>query len=186
MQKLMSGFAAAAMVLALPLAANAQEAATPEAGMQDACTATIAPIHASENVAATATFSAPFGEIVSIEAPAESGLSLVTVDKTEMAVEGNVEAEGVEGDIEAKADIEERAPLAGETENVSTFWLNASETPAGTYSLTLTNESGESCTADITVEEKIEAESDMDEVEAEVEEELEEELEDLDSGTPNS
>lgn len=139
MSKLTSGLFAAALVLALPLTANAQEVAVP-ADEAETCTATIAPIHASEHVAVTAAFDAPFGNVVGIEAPAESGIVLAEEKQTEMAVEGEIEAEP--------------APLADEGENVSTLWLNTSATAPGTYLITLNNELDESCTAEITVEEK--------------------------------
>ncbi|MFW6089341.1 MAG: hypothetical protein ACODAB_06280 [Gemmatimonadota bacterium] len=144
MSKLTSGLFAAALVLALPLTANAQEAAVP-ADEAETCTATIAPIHASEHVAATATFDAPFGNVVAIEAPAESGIVLAEEKQTEMA------DEGVE---------REPAPLAEEEENanVSKFWLDTSDATPGTYLVTLNNELDESCSAEITVEEKSDAE----------------------------
>ena len=143
MKNLTSGLFAAALVMALPLTATAQEAAAP-AAEAEICTATIAPIHASESVAVTATFDAPFGKIVGLEAPAESGLVLVLEEKpVEMA------DEAVEGEIEAEVEAE---PLTDENANVSTFWLNSSETEPGTYLLTLSNEAGDSCTAEITVE----------------------------------
>lgn len=145
MSKLTSGLFAAALVLALPLTASAQEAAVPT-DEAETCTATIAPIHASEHVAVTAAFDAPFGSVVAIEAPAESGIVLADEKRTAMA------DEAVEGEVEA---VEaEPAPLADENENVSIFWLDASETAPGTYLVTLSNELDESCTAEITVEEK--------------------------------
>lgn len=134
MKKLMSGFAAAALVFALPMAANAQEAASAES--QDVCTATIAPIAASSNAAATATFTSPFGDVISIEAPEGTGLTLVTEKRAEMA-------------NEAAAD--EAAPMVDETENVAHFTLNAIDVEPGTYQITLKNESGESCAAELTV-----------------------------------
>lgn len=141
-KKLMSGLFAAALAVALPLTANAQEAAAP-ADEAETCTATITPIHAAESVAVTAAFDAPFGNVVAIEAPPESGLVLIEDKPTEMA------EEAVEGELEA-----EPAPLADENENVSTFWLNSADAAPGTYLLTLNNEAGESCTTEITVEEK--------------------------------
>lgn len=165
-KKLTSGLFAAALVMALPLTANAQEAAAP-ADEVEICTATIAPIHASESVAVTATFDAPFGKVVGIEAPAESGLVLVEEKPIAMA------DEAVEGDIEAEV---EPVPLTDENANVSTFWLNSSETEPGTYLLTLSNEAGESCTAEINVESNEQAEKSDEwnegdtEIEAEVEE----------------
>lgn len=142
MQKLMSAFAAVALVFALPMAANAQEAASAES--QDVCTATIAPISASANAAVTATFTSPFGDVISIETPEGTGLALVTEEPTEMA---NVEA-----------DADEAAPMADETAdetedvNVSYFTLNAADVEPGTYEITLKNESGESCAAELTVQ----------------------------------
>lgn len=137
MQKLMSGFVAAALVFVLPLAANAQEA---EAGAesQEICTATIAPIPASANAAVTATFASPFGDVISIEAPEGTGLALVTEEPAEMA---NVEPEA-----------DDAAPMADETENVSYFQVNAADVEPGTYEITLKNESGESCAAELTVQ----------------------------------
>ncbi len=144
MSKLTSGLFAAALVLALPLTANAQEVAVPTDEVE-ICTATIAPIHASEYVAVTAAFDAPFGNVVGIEAPAESGIVLAEEKQTEMA------DEAVEGEIEIEA---EPAPLADENLNVSTFFLDTSNTAPGTYLITLNNELDASCTAEITVEEK--------------------------------
>lgn len=137
MQKLMSGFAAAALVFALPMAANAQEAAV-SVESQDVCTATIAPISASADAAVTATFTSPFGDVISIETPEGTGLVLVTEEPAEMA---NVEVE-----------TDEAAPMTDETENVSYFILNAADVDPGTYEITLKNESGESCAAELTVQ----------------------------------
>lgn len=164
MSKLTSGLFAAALVLALPLTANAQDVAVP-ADEAETCTATIAPIHSSEHVAVTAAFDAPFGNVVAIEAPAESGIALAEEKRTEMA------DEAVEGEIEA-----EPAPLADENENVSTFWLNASDAAPGTYLITLSNELDESCTAEITVKEKSDerTESKTEKSDAEKAEEVEE------------
>lgn len=159
MKKLTSGLFAAALVMALPLTVDAQEAAVP-ADEVEVCTATIAPIHTSEFVAVTAAFDAPFGQVVGIETPAESGLLLVDEKLTEMAVEGELEGEikgEVEGEIEGEFEGEIKpTPLADENANVSTFWLNSADAAPGTYLVTLSNETGESCTAEITVEEKIE------------------------------
>jgi len=176
MKKLTSGLFAAALVMALPLTADAQEVAVP-ADEVEICTATIAPIHAAEHVTVTATFDAPFGNVVAIEAPAESGLVLVAELPTEMAVEGELEGElegEVEGEIEGEFEGEieiEPTPLADENENVSTFWLNAVAAAPGTYLITLNNEAGASCTADITVEEKsdewTETEAELEDNEAE-------------------
>lgn len=142
MSKLTSGLFAAALVLALPLTATAQDAAVPT-DEAETCTATITPIHASENVAVTAAFDAPFGNVVAIDAPAESGIVLVDEKQTVMADEA--------AEVEIEADP---APLAEQGENVSTFWLNTSATAPGTYLITLSNELDESCSAEITVEEK--------------------------------
>jgi len=164
MSKLTSSLFAAALVLALPLTANAQDAAVP-ADEAETCTATIAPIHASEHVAATATFDAPFGNVVAIEAPAESGIVLVEEKQTEMA------DEAVEGEIEVEA-----APLTEENANVSAFLLNTSATTPGTYLVTLNNELDESCSVEITVEEKSDewTESKTEESDAEKADEAEE------------
>jgi len=137
MQKLMSRFAAAALVFALPMVANAQEAAAPGAESQDVCTATIAPIPASANAAAAATFTSPFGEVIALETTEDVGLTLATEKKAEMA-------------NEAAAD--EAAPMAAETENISYFTVNSSDVEPGTYAITLKNESGESCAAELTVQ----------------------------------
>lgn len=168
MKKLTSGFFAAALALALPLTANAQDAVNPEQD-QDQCTATVAPIHAGEKVAATATFESPFGKIVKLEAPAESSLGLYTEkdgERTEIAHEGEKDAERAEMGAEAEVDARvEAAPLAEEKNaNESKFWLVAENAPAGTYEVTLENEAGESCTTEITVEEKTETglETDVD------------------------
>lgn len=142
MQKLMSGFAAVALVFALPLAANAQEAATPEAETQDVCTATIAPIPAAAHAVATANFTAPFGDVTAIETPEDSGLELAIEKKAEMADEEMADEE----------EAAEAEPMVEETENVSTFAVNSAEATPGTYQITLENESGESCSAELTVQ----------------------------------
>ena len=141
MKKLTSGLFAAALILALPLTANAQDVAVP-AEEAPTCTATIAPIHASDNVVVTASFDRPFGKVVAIEAPAVSGLALAPEEQTDMA------DEAVEGELGA-----EPAPLGAEDENASTFSLNASATEPGTYLVILNNEAGETCSAEIIVEE---------------------------------
>lgn len=162
MQKLMSGAAAMAMILVLPLTASAQEAEAPETEADEVCTATIAPIHAGEKVAAKATFAEPFGQIVAIETPAESGLALVAEKKqaegemVEMADEAEAEADAA---VELTEEIEgeAKAEAAVEAENASVFWLNAIDATAGTYEITLKNEAGTSCATEITVEKAVEA-----------------------------
>lgn len=166
MQKLMSGIAAAVLVLLLPLTAGAQEAEAPEAETPEVCTATIAPIHAGEKVAAKATFAEPFGQIVAIDASAESGLALATEKKhaegemVEMADEAEAGAEA-DAAVELAEEVEgeAKAEAAIEAENASVFWLDATEATAGTHEITLKNEAGASCTAEITVEEAAEAEA---------------------------
>lgn len=182
MKKLTSGLFAAALILALPLTASAQDAVTPE---QEQCTATTTAVHAGEKVAATTTFETPFGKIVSLEAPAESNLTLYT-EKAEMAHEGDEGAEraemGAEADVAVGAEAE---PMAEEKNpNESKFWLVAENAPVGTYSVTLTNEAGESCTTEITVEEKIETdlETDLD-VDGEIDTETEETEDESESGS---
>ena len=159
MKKLTSGLFAAALILALPLTASAQDAAVP-AEEAPTCTATIAPIHTSDNVVVTASFDRPFGKVVAIEAPAVSGLALAPEEQTEMADEAD---EAAEGELGA-----EPAPLGAEDENASTFTLNASATEPGTYLIILSNQAGESCSAEITVEEKLDDEWDT---EVEIQEE---------------
>lgn len=162
MQKLMSGIAAAGMVLLLPLTAGAQEAEAPEAETPEVCTATIAPVHAGEKVAAKATFAEPFGQVVAIEASAESGLALAEKHAEGEMVEMADEAEaGAEADaaVEMAEEGEAKAEAAIEAENASVFWLDATEATAGTHEITLKNEAGASCTAEITVEEAAEAEA---------------------------
>lgn len=181
MKKLTSGLFAAALVLALPLTASAQDAVTQE---QEVCTATVAPIQSGEKVAATATFDSPFGKIVRLEAPAESNLSLYA-EKAEMAHEGDAGAEpAAEVDVEAEVEAE-AAPMAEEKNpNESKFWLVAANAPAGTYEVTLENDSGESCTTEITVEEKSEAGLETD---AEISGEIDTETEDAEAeGESNS
>lgn len=164
MQKFMSGIAAAVMVLLLPLTAGAQEAEAPEAETPEVCTATIAPIHAGEKAAAKATFAEPFGQVVAIEASAESGLTLAKEKKhaegemVEMADEAEAGAEA-DAAVEMAEEGEAKAEAAIEAENASVFWLDATEATAGTHEITLKNEAGASCTAEITVEEAAEAEA---------------------------
>lgn len=139
MSKIIRGFAAAALVLALPLSVNAQdqqEEGTPQ--QQEVCEATVAPVHAGGIVVATATFPAPFGDVVAIEAPEESGLVLASeADRTEMA---------------AEEQSEELTELANEP-NTTIFWIDTSETAAGTYAVMLKNAEEVSCVAEISVEE---------------------------------
>lgn len=155
MKKLTSGLFAAALILALPLTASAQDAEVP-ADEAPTCTATIAPINASDNVIVTASFDQPFGKVVAIEAPAVSGIALTQEQQTEMA------DEPVEGELGA-----EPAPLGAEDENASTFTLNTSATEPGTYLITLNNEAGESCSAEVTVEAKTDDEWTETEIEIE-------------------
>lgn len=179
MQKLISSLVAAALVLLLPLTAGAQEAETPDAETPEVCTATIAPIHAGEKVAVTATFAEPFGQIVAIETSAESGLALVT--ETERAEGEMVEmADEAEAGVEAEAAVElaeeeAKAEAAVEAENATKFWLNAKDATAGTYEITLKNEADESCATEITVEPKAAVEADATvEAEAAIDEDSEE------------
>lgn len=168
MQKLMSGIIAAVLVLLLPLTAGAQEAEAPQAETPEVCTATIAPISAGEKIAATATFAEPFGQIVAIETSGESGLALVTEKKqgdgemVEMADEAKAGADA-EAAVELTDEIEgeAKAEAAIEAENASVFWLDATEATAGTYEITLKNEAGASCAAEITVEKQTDAAAKM-------------------------
>lgn len=161
MKKLTSGLFAAALALALPMTANAQEAVTPQAD-QEQCVAQTGPIQTGEKVAATSTFDTPFGKIVELQAPAESNLSLhteVEAERTEMGredvgAEGDVEV-GAEADVAVGAEDAQRDPMLAE--NQSTFWLVADNVEPGTYEVTLQNEAGETCTTEITVEKKAEA-----------------------------
>lgn len=144
MRKLTSGVFAAALALALPMSANAQEAAQGQDAMQEdqeECSATIAPIRAGdERVMATATFDAPFGEVTSVEAPQRSNLSLHT--------ERDGEREGMAAEREYGEQAREMA-----AENEAVFWLKAKDAEPGTYQVTLENEAGERCIAELTVEE---------------------------------
>lgn len=139
MSKMIRGVAAAALLLALPLALHAQEQqeeGTPQ--QQEVCEATIAPVHSGEIVAATATFASPFGEIIAIEAPEESGLALAS-------------DEDVEQTAMASEETEEPTELANDA-NTTIFWLNTQDSSAGTYVVMLKNAENVSCVAEITVE----------------------------------
>lgn len=137
MSKLIRGFAAAALLLALPLSVNAQDQEEGMPQQQEVCEATVAPIHSGGIVVATATFTSPFGDVVAIEAPEESGIALASEeDRTEMA---------------AEEQSEELTELANEP-NTSIFWLNSREAAAGTYVVMLKNAEDVSCVAEITVE----------------------------------
>lgn len=143
MRKLTSGVFAAALALALPMTGNAQEAVQGQDAMQgqEECRATIEPIRAGdERVMATATFDSPFGEVTSIEAPERSNLSLHT--------EKDGELEGMAAEREYGEQAREMA-----AENQSVFWLKAENAEPGTYQVTLENEAGKRCTAELTVEE---------------------------------
>lgn len=145
MKKLTSGIFAAALALALPMNANAQEGAVQG---QDAiegeqeCRATVEPITTDEQVLATATFDSPFGEVTKVEAPQRSNLSLHK--------EKDGEREGMAAEREREYGEQAREMAA---ENQSTFWIDAENAEPGTYQVTLENEAGKSCTAEITVEE---------------------------------
>ena len=144
MRKLTSGVFAAALALALPVTGNAQEAVQEEDAIrenQEECRATIEPIRVSdERVMATATFDAPFGEVTKFEAPQRSNLSL------------HIEREGERQGMAVEGEHGEQArELAAE--NQSMFWLKAKNAESGTYLVTLENEAGKRCTAELTVEE---------------------------------
>lgn len=202
MKKLMSGFFAAALALALPLTANAQEAVTPQD--QEECRATVTPIQAGEKVSATATFDSPFGKIAALQAPEGTNIALHTEkdeERTEMAAEerplGAEEPVGAEerpmGE-EDPAGAEER-PLGDDrpvgverdqltAENQSEFWLVAKDVPAGTYEVTLENDEGKTCTTEITIEDETVLETDIDagiDADAGIGEEVDEETEDQDN-----
>lgn len=135
------GALAALLVLALPVAAAAQEDGAPEAAPQRDCTAAITPIPAAAQAQATATFDAPFGTVSELKGPEKSGLKLVKEvqpEKTEMAAEP-------EEVIEEEMDAAE--------ENTVTFRVDASRTSVGTYDIVLKNEAGETCSAQLTVQE---------------------------------
>lgn len=138
MSKMIRGFAGAALLLALPLSVNAQD--QQEEGQppqQEVCEATVAPIHSGGIVVATATFTSPFGDVVALEAPEESGLALASEeDRTEMASEEQTE---------------KLSELANEP-NTSIFWLDTREASAGTYVVMLKNAEQVSCVAEVSVE----------------------------------
>jgi hypothetical protein len=136
MSKMIRGFAAAALLLALPLSVNAQEQQEEGAPQQEVCEATVAPIHSGEIVAAAATFASPFGDVVAIEAPEESGLALASEEeRTQLAAEQS----------------EKLTELASQP-NTSIFWVDARGATAGTYVVMLKNAEQVSCVAEITVE----------------------------------
>lgn len=146
MTKLMKGTLPIAFLLALPLTTMAQEREEgeqqepQEAVEQEVCTATITPVQTGAVLAVPVTFPAPFGTVVAIEAPEESGILLATdedIERVEMAAE-----EGEEGEAE-------KAELTNQP-NQSLIWLDTRNATAGTYVITLSNEGG-SCQAEITV-----------------------------------
>lgn len=131
MKKLFEGTIATALLLVLPLAANAQE-------QEQGCVAEVNPVAVGQIAEVWGTFPTPFGEVTGVEAPAESGLALAAdedIEPVEMASE------------EENAEKEALAEL----ETTSIFWLDARTATAGTYTITLEGEGG-SCMAEITVE----------------------------------
>jgi hypothetical protein len=170
MNKLISGSAVAALFLALPLAANAQETVEVEGDVDvaveaaDICTATISsPVTAGEQTAVAVRFDAPFGDIVEIDAADESGLKLVDSDE-------DAELQNV-ADAAGNAELRDAATL--DDANVSIFWLDAEEATVGTHEITLLNDSDVSCTTEITINDAIET----DEVESMEEPMIEESIE---------
>lgn len=179
MNKLISGSAVAALFLALPLSAGAQETVEVEGDVEAApvCIATIAtPVAAgSEQTAVAVRFDAPFGEIVKIEASDDSGLELIEADE-------EAELQAV-SDAAGNAELRDAATL--DDANVSTFWLDAEDATAGTHELVLLNDSDASCTASITITEDTSdaVENDtMDEMEDEIDDSIEEPKAETDEG----
>lgn len=181
MNKLITSSAVAALFLALPLSANAQEAVEVEGDIEapvevveaaDICTATIAsPVTAGEQTAVAVRFDAPFGDIVEIDAADESGLKLVDSDE-------DAELQNV---IDVAGDAELRDAAALDDANVSIFWLDAEEATVGTHEVTLLNDSDASCTTEITIDDAIETDE-MDAMEDEMEEPIEEPKAESDEG----
>lgn len=134
---------AAMLVLLLPPAVVAQDAAAPEE-MQDACTAELTPVISGGQVQTTATFNLPFGNVTGIKGPEKSGLEIVKViegEPREMAAEEPPE--------EARAANPEN--LADDAPDSSTFRVNTSHMDPGTYDVTLSNADGEKCSGELTV-----------------------------------
>lgn len=134
---------AAMLVLLLPAAAAAQDAAAPE-DMQDACTAELTPVIPGGQVQTTATFNRPFGDVTGIKGPEKSGLEIVKViegEPREMAAEETPE--------------EERAAnpenLTDDASDSSSFRVNTSHMEPGSYDVTLSNADGEKCSGELTV-----------------------------------
>lgn len=139
----------AALFLAIPASLSAQEAmtedVTPEAA--DVCVATVAePIEIGTINAVAATFDAPFGAIVGIEAP--EGTGLVLADAPENAELIDVADES--------ADIELQAANS-EIDNAAIFWVDAATATVGTHEIKLWNEAESYCIAEVTVIDVVEA-----------------------------
>lgn len=132
---------AAMLVLLLPAAATAQDAAAPES-TQEACTVELLPVQSGGQVQVTATFNRPFGEVTEIKGPEKSGLKVVKVVE---AKPSGMAAEG--GDEEAPA--EQPAELTG---NVAKFRINTADMEPGTYDVTLTNADEQHCSGELTIE----------------------------------
>lgn len=178
MNKLISGTAVAALFLALPLSANAQEAVEVEGDVDvaieaaDICTATIAsPVTAGEQTAVAVRFDSPFGEIVEIDAADESGLKIV--DSDEEAELLNV------ADAVGNAELRDAATL--DDANVSIFWLDAEDATVGTHEITLLNDNDASCTTEITVTDIVET-NEIETMDEPMEESIEEPKAETDEG----
>lgn len=139
MSKLIKRATTAVALLLVPFAVHAQE----EAGEQEqeVCKAVIAPVHSGQVLAVDVTFPNPFGEVTVLDVPPESGLTLATDEQISM----------VKLSAEETAEGEEEATEMARDANVSTFWINTHEAASGTYSVILQNESGDECTAEITI-----------------------------------
>jgi len=136
MSKLIKGTAVAVLFLTAPLSAIAQEQAVEQS---EVCTASVSAVPAGTLVEAWAMFAAPFGDVVSIEVPEESGLVLATAEDVESV------------EMAAEEQSEEKVALANDP-NTSIFWLDTRHATVGTYAITLKNEAA-SCAAELTVEE---------------------------------
>lgn len=134
---------AAMLVLLLPAAAVAQDAAAPE-DLQDACTVELTPVISGGQVQTTATFNRPFGEVTGIKGPEKSGLEIVRVlegEADEMAAEETPE----EGRAANPENLTDDAP------EPSSFRVNTSHMEPGDYDVTLSNADGEKCSGELTV-----------------------------------
>lgn len=133
MRRLITGTATSALLLFAPLAAHAQDEASP------VCTAQIAAAQVGTIAGVATKFPTPFGQVDRLDAPEDSGIRLATSEEVEQ-VKMSAEDSG-----------EELVEMSNDPTQ-SILWIDTRNSSPGTYSVLLYNSEGDTCTGEVTVQ----------------------------------